>query len=227
MTKSKSTTNKGGRPLNLPRNGTMKLIARIADEVSALRHSCELQHICDILTEIFELPGGQLNPRKLSSTLSAVLARDDDRKRQLRDERVNKLRENPHQIMVNLAFHKLATKGNLSIGLLDHRQAPADKQRAAHIVDAPATPPVPHQAHVPKAENLTVAVSTEVKAYVSKAQIHVVPRLAGKPFDGGDRRFLERLFSQPDQLVRFQELEENRSRWIEALLSEINQFRQT
>jgi hypothetical protein len=108
-------------PLNLPRTGTMKIVRRVSDEISALRTSCDFDELCLLLTQIFELPDNQLTPRRLSSTLSTILAGDNDRERVLREERVNRLRENPAQIMFNLDFKKQIMNGELSAQMKERR----------------------------------------------------------------------------------------------------------
>lgn len=108
-------------PLNLPRTGTMKIVRRVSDEISALRTSCDLDELCSLLTQIFELPSDQLTPRRLSSTLSTVLAGDNERERALREDRINRLLENPAQIMLNLDFKKQIMNGNISAQLKERR----------------------------------------------------------------------------------------------------------
>jgi len=120
-----------GVQLNLQKNGTMKLVRRVSDEICALKHSCSLDELCKMLTIIFELPKDQLNPRRLSSSLSAVLNSDNERERALREERVNKLKENPKLVMSNLAFQKAIIQSSLAEQLpifsMDERNDPPSK----------------------------------------------------------------------------------------------------
>jgi hypothetical protein len=115
--------NPGERP---PRgSGNMSIIHRCATEIVALQKSnldFDRVAICQLLTDAFDHPQGQLTPQRLSNYLSAVLKNESQEVKEARTAQVEKLKGDIEQIKANLRIRAANYKKESLWSMTDRRQ---------------------------------------------------------------------------------------------------------